>query len=671
MDRRKTDRRDNVYGDIYVLDIQSLLNIVYKRKFLAIALTLLVLVPGALYVMAKPQIYKATASVLLENQDINLTDFQAMIPQAKFDDLSLETQARTIASAKVIHLTLDELDRQKAEAAGQDTKAQKDQAPRSDVEIQSFFRNMTVLPQGRSRLIDISYQSENPVEAANVANTHAEQYIQYQIHSKKEQLDFINKWIAQQVESLKKEGQEKSTEVQAFRKDAGIVLGKDSEDLIYQQITDISGQLIPLETQKLNLQARLDALTEKKSPSALTEVVNSQLIQNLKSQASSGEQELKALDSAYGPNHPKMLAAKRKVQQANADIGREIANIRNSVRIELDAAQKQEDLLRSRLEELNKHANEMRSKEITLESLEAEETANRTMLENFLSRAEEIKSQLDFTRADVRLVSKAEIPAAPIGMRKSLMIALLAIFSVIFGLIAVLLLELIDRGLESPEDVRKIMNLKLIGTLPKAKNPLAEGYGKTRSKYIEEVRRIYLALSARKEPQSILITAARSGEGKTTTVMTLGKYLAAIKARAIVVDANMSSPSIATIAGVNPAPGFAEYIAGTADLSKVVYRDENGLAIIPSGNTAIGSDLLAGDAFTRLLTTLKMQYDFVLIDCAPVGETTDAEVIARQVDQTILIVEYAGTPKKKLKLVAEVLRQHSKDVPGVILNKWR
>lgn len=674
MDRRKTDRRDNRNSDIYMLDIKAMMDILAKRKVLMVGLMLLILIPGITFIMLRQNVYKATTSVLIENQELNLAEFQDVLPPGKFDEVTVETQTRVIASPKIIHLTLDALEEQNKPDSEKDApkdqtaiKTEHENAARY-VELLTFLNNLDVTAQGRSRLIDISYTSKDPLQAANIVNTHAQQYVQYQIASKKEQVELLNKWITEQVANLKKQGQIKGQAVQDFRKEAGIMLGKDSEDLIYQQISDISAQLIPIETQKMALQAKLDAGAQKRG--TINDVVTSALIQNLKTQASSAEQELKALQSQYGPDHPEVLAAQQKVKQANADIGREIGNIKSSVKTELDAATKQEQLLRDRLDALNKQAGDLRSKETMLESLEAEETANRTLLDNFLSRYEEIKSQLDLTRADVHIVSPAEIPTTPVGIKKSILGLLVGLFAVVFAIGATLLLELLDHGIENSEDVKKLLNLKLIGLLPKTRNPLGQTASGERTGYTEEIKRIYLALSAKKIPQSIMFTACRAGEGKSTAALSLANYLQSIRAKVVIIDANTSSPSLSTLAGTNAVPGFAELMTGSFDAAKAIHKDGNGLSVVPIGNLASHPvDLLASESFQRLVTGLKTQYDFVLIDCAPVLTTTDAEIIAGMVDQTVLVIEWAKTPKKKLKKVAEILRQYAKDVPNVILNK--
>ena len=70
-----------------------------------------------------------------------------------------------------------------------------------------------------------------------------------------------------------------------------------------------------------------------------------------------------------------------------------------------------------------------------------------------------------------------------------------------------------------------------------------------------------------------------------------------------------------------------------------------------------------------MLDTLKSQYDYVILDCANAQSSTDAEVIAGQVDNVIMVAQWNKTSKKTLKKVAENLRQHARDIPSVILNK--
>lgn len=113
-----------------------------------------------------------------------------------------------------------------------------------------------------------------------------------------------------------------------------------------------------------------------------------------------------------------------------------------------------------------------------------------------------------------------------------------------------------------------------------------------------------------------------------------------------------------------------ELLSGEAELDSVIQTDKNGIAVIPAGikNTLI-SDLFVSDSFKKLLDDLRNHYDYVIIDSAPVLSLSDAEILSSLVDRVILVAEWAKTPQKKLRAAGEILRQFSKEVPSIILNK--
>jgi capsular exopolysaccharide synthesis family protein len=662
MDRRQTDRRLDSKRDPYDFDVAALANTLLRRKTLLVSLLLLALVPAVAFIMLRPSYYVAQSSVILEDPDLNLTDFKDALPKQTLNDMTIATQVKVIASSTLAHETLEKLSKEE----NPPPIAQRATQPETRYQaLKSFLGNMIVANEGKSRVVTISYKSKDPYEAARLANAHTEQYVDFQLRSKKEKIARINDWIEDQVANLRASSQMKSQAVQEFRKENGIIPGKNSQDLITQQIADLTAQLIPVETQKLNLQSRAD------TEGTTSEVIDSALIVNLKGQLSTAEQELKSLRATYGPAHPSVMAAAQRVKQARADLGRESGTIRSAVKTELEAVSEQETLIRSRIEALNQEMDNLREKSIALESLEAAETANRTLLENFLARSEELKSQLNFKSGDVRIVSLAETPTQPVGLPKIILLVLAVLFASVFALALVLVLEQTDRGIEEAEEVRKILNLRLLGTLPKSRNPLGEIGQTGHSSYREDLKRIYLSLSQKKGAQSILITAAHSGEGKTTAALNLARYLTSIGVRTILIDANTSSPTIAALAGVNAQPGLAEILSGAADIAGTVQRDDNGMSVIAIGNIAgIGIDMLSsGERLRKAIDALKLQYEFIIVDCAPVMNTTDAEIMAGIVDQVILVVERAKAPKAQLLKVTGTLRQFAKDVPGVIFNK--
>ena len=676
MDRRKTDRRNVAAQNFKIPDTENIFKILYKRKFL---ITIIIVIPvlfGMTYLKTKADIYRATSSVKIENTNLNLAEFQDIMAGTQFNTLTIPNHIEGILAPSRAHETITAL----GIVVDENGNLLPTKVPLEDLPIaqdnvidhgitESFYENLHISQQEPSSIIEISYDSPSAQNSATIANSHAKYYVRFQTKTKLEQAERLNKWVAAQIMSLKEENIKTSRAVQAFKSEHGMVKGGSSEDLIFQQISDIAKQLSPIETKELDLRARVDLLKQGKSH-VIREVIESQLIQSLKSRASIATQELQRLAIDFGNNHPDIVAAKKELSQINKDINTEILNIRRSIENELETAIKQKKLLTDKLKNLQNNADTLQEKQVMLKALQLEEDASHRILDNFRSRSEDMKSRIDFTRPDVTIASYAKTPMEPKGSEKAFILITIAALAAVLALILAIVLEMRDNGIQKNDDVRDILNLKLLGTLPKEKNPVARVLSKQRSIYIEEIKRIYIHIVSQDKTKAILFTSARIGEGKTLTALALASYLQSIGKKTIIIDANTIFPRIAQMTEVPQSPGLYELLSGLNTLNDVIAQDENGLSVIPSGvENNFSSDLLIAGRFKKYLEDIKLLYDYVIIDSASALNASDAEILAALSDETVIVAAWGKTPKTILKKSGEILRKSSKTTPYVILNK--
>ncbi len=662
MDRRATDRRKEQDNNIYIPDIFEIWDMFYKHKKMVLITILLPTLLCFVFLKSSAKTYRATSSVILENENLNLSDFHDILQTTKFDNLTVPTQIEVITSISMVKNTIASLQKSEKDTKNFDKYFK-------DLSIKDFLKNLHVNQQGTSRVINISYDSKNPEVAAKIANTHTKVYVYSLIEAKKSHAKKINDWVSQQIENLKTESVEKSQAVQKFKSDNGMIKGLNSEDLIYQQISDIAKQLSPIETKELDLKARVELVRNGKDDS-IREVITSDLIQRLKTRSSETAQKLQSLRTDFGKNHPEVIATQRELSQINYDMNREISNIRKSIENELETTSSQKRFLNEKLEELQNKADTLQEKQIELQSLEISEAASRKQLDNFFVRSEEIKSQIDFARADVNIVSEAEIPIEPKSSKKVLVIAAVLILSSVFAIMMVIFTEIIASGISRKDDVQRLLNIKLLGTLPKEYSPLSRVLSKQRSQYIEQIKRIYIQISADKNIKTILFTAAKNNEGKTLTAVAMAYYLGSIGKKIIIIDANTIKPKISLLTNTNNEPGFYELLSKEATLNDVISDNENSISVIPAGAQATySSDYLLSGAFTPYLEELKTAFDYIIIDTASANETSDAELLAQLCDHTIIVCTWAKTPKKMLKGVCDKIKTLSGNKTSLILNK--
>lgn len=195
------------------------------------------------------------------------------------------------------------------------------------------------------------------------------------------------------------------------------------------------------------------------------------------------------------------------------------------------------------------------------------------------------------------------------------------------------------------------------------------------SSYATELRRIYSNLKSRGngKNQSVLITSAMIGEGKSIT----SSYLAITAAnltnqKVVLVDFDLRRPRIHEYFNVGSRPGVVDVITGKSKI-KSVARDTtiSNLKIISSGISSQGAGELIDQAdLATMLEELKFYFDFVVLDSPPIIPVSDPLLIADKVDGVLLVVRAGSTQREVVKRAVNLLNNASINLYGAIINDY-
>jgi succinoglycan biosynthesis transport protein ExoP len=659
------DNRDPFLSGEYLPDIKDIVKTLWRQRRLIAAVFGACFVLGTITVLLRPDYYKASATVVLEDTKVNLTDFKDVTARAQFDELTVQTEVKMLLSPSLAQQTVRTLDLGKIEEfegmAGDRQKL-----------VAEFLDRLTVAPQGTSRVIEVTFKAQDPDLAAKVANAHVKTYLASQIEFKRHRVQQLKEWFETKVGDLKGDVVKKSRAVGDYRAEEDLAVGKDSQELIYQQITDVAAQIVPVQVHKYEIMAKLDAIdaaAQSAQPDAISDVVHSPLIQNLKTQLSSISQEAQALEVKYGARHPGLRAARNQEARVLEAIDIEVANIVGALENELVAAEAQERMLTERLESLKKQADDLRIKMITLNSLSVEQSASQKLLDSFLANYENIQSQVSFARPDAVVLSEASSPVFPAPPGKKVLLLIVAVFSGSMALAVVFVLEMLGSGIKSFKDIQK-MGQTPLGILPQTENPLQVMLAPRNSGLKEAVKRIYMASLMNGAAKAILVTSALPKEGRTTLVTLLGYYMTMIGHKVLVVDADFLRPSLGQLTGSGRQPGFTDVLAGKASLADAVQIDRNGLSVLSAGTLAeISPDPLRVENLSAVFSQMKEIYTSILIDSGPVLSRSEAGVIADHADGVVVVTEWMKTSEQDLSSMFGLLKSFAAPVLGVVLNR--
>jgi polysaccharide biosynthesis transport protein len=283
----------------------------------------------------------------------------------------------------------------------------------------------------------------------------------------------------------------------------------------------------------------------------------------------------------------------------------------------------------------------------------------------------------------IQISSPASIPTSPVGASKPTLAALGGFAGLLLGLGLAVLLEYLDQGLLTEEDVRQRLNLPTLGKVPRYWPGVRGGEGSsTTDKWAnasaEAYRRLRtnLLFSSVDTPlKSIVVTSARAGEGKTRTVANLAGVMAAAGQRVLIVDADMRRPSQHRLFEIPVGPGMSELLleasrSQPSELKSGRSTRFPNLSIITAGTIPPNpSELLASKHTASVVRLLERQHDLVVIDTPPSQVVTDALGLAAAASGTVLVIEAGKTNARQAEEAIAALRGVGANVLGIVLNK--
>jgi Mrp family chromosome partitioning ATPase len=178
-----------------------------------------------------------------------------------------------------------------------------------------------------------------------------------------------------------------------------------------------------------------------------------------------------------------------------------------------------------------------------------------------------------------------------------------------------------------------------------------------------------MAFSRSRLPKRLLITSAKHGEGRTSVVLNLAGTLAKANLRVLVLDSDLSRPSMLRLLGAEVNAGFPEYLARGLPLSEGIVKVlPLGFSLLPNRTPAENSaGVLRSTALRANLDALEPAYDFMLLDSPPLLASPDAQLLLSLIDKCLFVIRPGITTPKEM---AKALGAFKKDdFVGAILNR--
>jgi polysaccharide biosynthesis transport protein len=662
------------------------------------------------YLFIAPPRYTALAKLMIDTRKVQLFEQQSIL--GDFDSSAVDSQVEALRSENValpivkdLHLTEDP---EFVESHGlvptvmgfiSDlfTSAAPAQ-PRSEFELTrsalgALQGNLKVKRVPGTYVIDIEYQSLDPVRAAQVANAVADTYILDQLEAKYRTTRRAATWLQDRLQELR--GQASTAERAAldYKEKNNIVdTGTGGHLLDEQQLAEINSSIVQARAQTAEAKARLDRTQQVLSngldpvgaDSTVTDTLHNDVINKLRQTYLDYKRRDAEWSVRFGVNHLAVVNLRNQMKEIRRSILDELGRINESYKSDYEIAKAREASVQKRLASIVTQSQATNQSQVALKELEATSQSYRKLYDSFLQRYMDTIQQQSFPITEARLITEASRPLGKSSPKSLLILAAAIMGGTILGAGVGILRDISDRVFRTRRQVEIELHTDCLAMLPFIKKRAgARGGSILRhiadypfSRYAESIRAIKVAvdMAGLTKPNKVIgVTSSRPNEGKSTIAAALAEQMAHAGSRVILIDGDLRNGSLTRLLAPSASQGLVDIIAGKASFEDVRWSNEStSMTFLPAVikiRVAHTSEMLASAATRRLFDQLRDSYDYVVVDLPPLAPVVDARVTTSLIDSYLFVVEWGCT---RVDVVAHALssaREIYDHLIGVVLNK--
>ncbi len=304
-------------------------------------------------------IYEATARVEIDHDTPNAFRFNEEDQGADYEDSedyivtqSKILQSETLAMQTVRSMGLDHL----PQFGGQPGKAEKPAPEGSDASLRrppalgAFLGDLSIKRVPNTRLLDVTFETTDPVLAAQVVNAHLNNFIEQNFRSRFEAATQASNWLAGQLNEMKIKVENAEDARLEYERDNQIWTIDEKNDISTQKLADLEKQLTDAQADRINKEA-VYQLAQSGNYDAIAAVRESPVIQDILKQQTALSAQYTDAVSQYGPKFPKVMRIQAQLKDLDQLINAEKLNIGNQVEADYRGSRQRELLLQDALDQ--------------------------------------------------------------------------------------------------------------------------------------------------------------------------------------------------------------------------------------------------------------------------------------------------------------------------------
>ena len=532
-----------------------------------------------------------------------------------------------------------------------------------------------------SDILILSFQSTNPSVAKLALEQIIDSYQRYEIDSNIQVTSYANEKISDRLNILVGQMDIAQKKLSIYKKDNKLVDTGNVKQLKINEINSISERIINAKQEYQDQQNDLLSIKVAEGDVdallAIKDLKSRKDISDIKNILNATDSNIQSLSLIYTDQHPKIIQAK----DQKKNLTKQLKNILDeNIQQKAFELSNLDNFLKLSEKEMQKVTDELRiieEKESGMLKFTRELESSQKLYESFLQRVKETNEAQNLQVSKLKIIELPSLPGSHFYPNPKKNFTIAFFLSIILGYALLFFKEINLTALKNTEVIDSL-NILQLGILPrvgkiKDGNDILQMFtSDNESHFAESIRSARTVLESKfSKHKSFLITSSNPSEGKTTFAFNLALSLEKSN-KVLFIEGDLRRPTVLTrfVGFEGKKFGLSEIISGTAEFQEVIHEiPGTKLNIITAGEVKVDlSDVVTKDQLKKFFDTLKIEYDFIIIDSPPVQPVSDTLLLVQAVDYNFFIIRSEQTKTGSLMSSVKKIKNVGAKIDGIILN---
>jgi capsular exopolysaccharide synthesis family protein len=667
--------------------ISHYFRVIWASKWIILAVVICAGAGALVYSKRLTPVYESTAAIQIDRKGPTGVVGQDANQSSQGDiDQFIATQVRLIQSASVLRPVA-----QQFRLLNADLPSSTSSTP--DVKGSVSLPGLKVIQVSGTYIVLISYRSESPTMAAEVANAVAKSFIEQNIKGRMNSTNDLSLYMEKQIDELRAKMERSSAAVIEFGQALNFINPDDKTNTQASRLIQLNSDYTAAQLERVRKEATFNELKNGTVESAQTSA-QGDTTRKLADQLREAEDKFEKVKSIYGAKHPEYLKAQEDVDLLRLARGKALDNTLKRVQSEYEEALKREQMLKNNVDDLKTQVDTQNMRSTKYQSLLREAESDRKLYEELVQKIKEAGINAGFDNNSIRIADPAQPEYQPVSpnIRNNVIVALmLSLFLAIGG---VVLVDAMNTTIRDPETIARQLRTEVVGMLPFVKDwrgrrhVLARNEGEESTPFVpfmeplegkafdgfdeamRSLRNTILLSSADGPLSKLLFTSAAPGEGKTTTAVHVAVEHALQGYKTLLIDADLRRPSTKQILNYTMTGGLSSVVRENKNWSDELTSIPSvpNLDILPAGNPVGNVASMLEKYMPVILSEAGSRYSLIVIDAPPMLGFSEPLHLAALVDGVVVITRAGQTHRKDVATMLHTLRRLNARVVGIVMN---